>query len=123
MQVRVLIGYQGKRTAVSLQKGQLLIGREGADIVLTDPHCSRRHAILYLAKDGSLHIKDLGSTNGTTLNGNKVTDSRIEMGQAIEIGNTHLAILDLWTSTILTGPSQYATASQVRQASGGGKNG
>ena len=43
----------------------LVIGRDpGADIVLTDPEVSRRHALLALEGAGYT-IKDMGSTNGT----------------------------------------------------------
>ena len=52
-----------------LQKEQLDIGRDpGADIVLSDPNVSSRHARLFV-RDGKVIIRDLGSTNGTTING------------------------------------------------------
>ena len=57
----------------------VIIGRKAidpsADIVLNDGFISRRHAeIVY--KDGSYMIRDLGSTNGTTLDGKMVNDMK-----------------------------------------------
>src|SRR4029079_91479 len=42
-------------------------GREGCDVVLSDPEVSRRHAVLRESETG-LAIEDLGSTNGTYVN-------------------------------------------------------
>ena len=66
-------------------KGQVLnierdmvIGRhQQADIVLQASHVSRRHAALIL-KDGQLWIQDLGSSNGTFVNGEKVTEQQLK---------------------------------------------
>ena len=50
----------------------LVLGREGADLVIEDPQVSRRHASVRPAGDG-LEIEDLGSLNGTWVNGARVT--------------------------------------------------
>ena len=52
--------------------GSFLIGRDAtADIYLSDPRVSRRHTIVFV--DGSSwHVKDLGSSNGTYLDGRRV---------------------------------------------------
>ncbi len=56
-----------------LDKDSYLIGREaGNDIVVEDPQVSRRHA--QLTRQGSAYlIEDMGSTNGTYVNGKRVT--------------------------------------------------
>lgn len=49
--------------------GQLIVGRDpSCDIVLDDPSVSRRHARVFLAED-SVYLEDLGSQNGTMVNG------------------------------------------------------
>jgi pSer/pThr/pTyr-binding forkhead associated (FHA) protein len=66
----------------------LTIGRAGCDVELTDPDVSRRHALLHGVDDG-LGIEDLGSTNGTFVNGTRVTGIvPIAPGDRVRFGNT-----------------------------------
>lgn len=68
------------------------IGREGSDVVLTDLEVSRRHARLRLLGE-RLAIEDLGSTNGTFLNGQRVTGvSELKHGDVLKLGNSSLRI-------------------------------
>jgi len=55
-----------------LQSAQTLIGREDGDIVTQDPECSRRHARVDIHSDGTVWLVDLGSTNGTFVDGVQV---------------------------------------------------
>ncbi|MCM1028215.1 MAG: FHA domain-containing protein [Pseudoflavonifractor sp.] len=60
------------------------------DMVVSDPFVSRYHAVLKIAKDGKAYITDLGSRNGTIVNGIKIApnkDIRIKRGDAISLGN------------------------------------
>lgn len=59
-------------TVAVLQSAQTLIGREEGDIVTQDPECSRRHARLDIRSDGTVWLVDLGSTNGTFIDGVQV---------------------------------------------------
>lgn len=70
-----------------LSEGEsLTVGREtGVAIKLTDGKVSRLHAEIYM-KDGGVVIKDAGSTNGTTLDGEQVVQSRWGPGQFVGIG-------------------------------------
>ncbi|MCX7885583.1 MAG: FHA domain-containing protein [Caloramator sp.] len=63
------------------------IGRKDDNhIIINDPFISANHATLFIEK-GRLFIKDLESTNGTYLNGNKIYDvEEISDGDVIEIG-------------------------------------
>lgn len=55
----------------------MVIGRhQQADIVLQAAHVSRRHAALLL-KDDQLWIQDLGSSNGTFVNGQQITEQQL----------------------------------------------
>jgi hypothetical protein len=70
----------------------LVIGRgPGADIGLDDDTVSRRHARLVL-RDGSWTIEDLGSLNGTAVNGTTVGRARLRPGDHVRIGEQLLEI-------------------------------
>jgi pSer/pThr/pTyr-binding forkhead associated (FHA) protein len=65
----------------------VVIGRGGAcDLVLASPAASRRHAEV-VARASGWRVRDLGSTNGTFLNGERVEAEReLHAGDAIQIG-------------------------------------
>lgn len=58
---------------------------------LSDPEVSRRHASL-MVTDTHLELRDLGSTNGTTVNGVLVREACLRGGEAIRIGGTVLTV-------------------------------
>lgn len=63
----------------------LVIGRrETSDIVLRFPNVSGRHCELCIV-DGYWVVKDLGSSNGTKVNGTRVTEQRLEPGDKLAI--------------------------------------
>ncbi|MCX6026781.1 MAG: FHA domain-containing protein [Chloroflexi bacterium] len=72
-----------------LNKEIVTIGREAsADIVIADPEVSRAHARL-VSKPGGVIIEDLGSTNGTFVNKQRITAPRaISAGDEITLGET-----------------------------------
>ena len=71
--------------------GSSVIGRDpSSGIVLDDPEASRRHASLSADDDG-LTVEDLGSTNGTYVNGERVDSPRhLHAGDLVTIGQTQL---------------------------------
>ena len=78
---------------VALDGRPLTIGRAtDAELVLADPLASRRHARLS-SHGGRLVLSDLGSRNGTRVNGDPVRESVVGPGDVIEIGATRLAIV------------------------------
>ncbi|MBI1859383.1 MAG: FHA domain-containing protein [Deltaproteobacteria bacterium] len=79
---------------VEIEKSYCIIGRKDADFVLKEPRCSKEHAVFYQAYDGSLHIRDMGSTNGTFVNGQKIIDAPLAQGNEIRIGKCFLSILE-----------------------------
>jgi signal transduction histidine kinase len=81
---------QGKR--FDLNGETLLIGRDPAcDVALRDPGISRHHARLEL-KGNRYALKDAGSANGTFVNGLRITESALQTGDQIRVGNTVLAM-------------------------------
>ncbi|MEU9078858.1 FtsK/SpoIIIE domain-containing protein [Kitasatospora sp. NPDC048538] len=66
---------------------EIRIGRSGeADVPLDDPDVSRLHLALHLADDGRITVRDLGSTNGTTLDGRIVPPGGTEEAVPLEPG-------------------------------------
>jgi hypothetical protein len=88
-----LIVRQGPQAGMSfsLIGNQVLIGREeGIDIILQDPEASRRHSRISW-QGAEFVIEDLGSTNGTFVNGVQITTPQIlNPGDSIGIGQTAL---------------------------------
>ncbi|MGK5742469.1 FHA domain-containing protein [Micromonospora sp. URMC 103] len=72
-----------------------VIGRApAADVVVSDPHLSRRHAEVWLAPDGA-SLRDLGSTNGTWLNDRRIDGvEQLTDGDVIRVGRTELRFFD-----------------------------
>lgn len=71
----------------------LEIGRsETAGVALRDSEVSRRHA-RFATHDGIVYVEDLGSRNGTFLNGRRVTEAiEVREGDEIDVGTTRLVI-------------------------------
>ena len=68
------------------------IGREGADITLDDDQVSRSHARVSVA-GATITIEDLGSTNGTFVNGTKIeAATTLAPGDTVRIGATTFAL-------------------------------
>jgi hypothetical protein len=78
-----------------LHGGQVHIGRSAdADVPLDDPDVSRLHCAVTLAADGRVTVADLGSTNGTTLDGARVgaRPLRFAPGALLRIGESTLRL-------------------------------
>jgi DNA-binding NtrC family response regulator len=83
----------GKSFAVDAAGGgRVLVGQSPAcGVLLTDRTVSRRHAALELA-GGALRLTDLGSTNGTFVNGVRVFDAALSGGETLQVGETVLRV-------------------------------
>lgn len=69
-----------------------ILGRKDADIMINDAMVSKRHASIQVI-NGRLMLMDLNSTNGTTLNGQKVTSQQgLHLNDRISIGQTTLVV-------------------------------
>ncbi|MFI2350112.1 FHA domain-containing protein [Streptomyces sp. NPDC019443] len=79
-----------------LHGGQIRIGRSAdADVPLDDPDVSRLHCAVTVAEDGRVTIADLGSTNGTTLDGTPVSARpvRLPAGALLRLGESTLRLV------------------------------
>jgi hypothetical protein len=75
----------------ALTRGVTVFGRDDdCDVILDDVHCSRRHLEIHSTGDACV-LRDLGSTNGVLLNGQRVVaDCQLREGDVIELGMTRL---------------------------------
>ncbi len=92
------------------------IGRgAGNDLPLQDSRASRQHAVIRLQSDQTHYLIDLGSGNGTFLNGRRVTiPSALKSGDEIQVANCRIQFTDLSTeSSILQRPSPDEMRTQL----------
>jgi signal transduction histidine kinase/pSer/pThr/pTyr-binding forkhead associated (FHA) protein len=76
-----------------LSEGLLGVGRDASNpIRLHDTEVSRRHAEFFGTEDGFM-VRDVGSANGTYVNGQKVGQKPLQTGDRIQIGQTVLAFI------------------------------
>ena len=72
---------------------KIQIGRDRTNqVALTDPQASRVHASVW-EEQGTLHLRDEHSANGTLVNGNPVQQTALRPGDQILIGNTTLYVV------------------------------
>jgi hypothetical protein len=77
--------------SIELQ-GDLVVGREDTDLEIDDAEISRRHAVLRRHAD-RLQVEDLGSKNGTFVNGDRIEEPTLVGGGAeIRMGTTVLVV-------------------------------
>ncbi len=82
----------GLSQVINLAGADLIIGRSAqCDISIADPLMSRRHARLLTSPTGG-RIIDLGSDNGTFVNGQRITDSPLTEGDLIEMGKSQFVL-------------------------------
>lgn len=89
----LIISGELRGQSLVLDKSRLIIGRElDCGLRLSDARCSRHHAAL-LCDDFAIRVRDLGSTNGTLVNGQKIeTATVLNENDEITIGDTKLLI-------------------------------
>jgi len=84
--------YQGGEFPIAPEK-DIVVGRSSdLDMVLVEDMVSRRHARIAIA-DEQIWIEDLGSTNGTFVNGEKIKRARLKEGDRVLIGTSILKVI------------------------------
>ena len=96
-----LVSFAGDQSFELLPGRSLVVGRGvTSDIAIYDPTISRRHAELIVGADG-VQVKDLGSSNGTCINGSRVSSGRLKTNDSVTFGKVLFQLKDL-----TTGPNQ-----------------
>ncbi len=116
--------YQGGEFPLPNNK-EIVVGRSSElDMVLVEDMVSRRHAKLTVTGD-QIFIQDLGSTNGTFVNGEKIKRSRLSEGDRILIGTSIIKLVAADSGAVVADPkanledvAQGRRTSQVRTMSG-----
>jgi pSer/pThr/pTyr-binding forkhead associated (FHA) protein len=91
--LRVISGkYQGGEFPIVPEK-QIVVGRSSdLDMVLVEDMVSRKHARIAMQQE-QIWIEDLGSTNGTFVNGEKIKRARLKEGDRVLIGTSILKVI------------------------------
>lgn len=89
--LRVLAGFYAG-LEVPVDRARMVIGRgRGADLVVAESTMSREHAAIAFDDQGCF-VEDLGSTNGTKVNGERRDRSRLQDGDEIQLGRLQLEV-------------------------------
>jgi predicted Zn finger-like uncharacterized protein len=91
LSLAVISGPQAGRI-FSIEKPKMIIGREDADVGLDDPEVSRQHAAIEVAGD-RITLVDLGSTNGTLVGDEPVTEASLENQSEFTVGGSTLMLI------------------------------
>lgn len=81
---------------VDIHGSLCLVGRGNhCQVRIADAKCSQQHALFFEQADGKLWVKDLGSTNGTYVNGKRLTDeTAVSEGCKFKIGSAEFQLLE-----------------------------
>lgn len=92
---QVMLEVNGRRRPIS-PPGVVLGRGTDADIQINDPGVSRRHAEIRLMPEGPEGVRvvlvDLGSTNGTLVDGRRTAEAELSDGSTVRIGNTTMTL-------------------------------
>lgn len=88
----VLVSLNGRTNTYPLLLAETKIGRlESNDIVINEQTVTKNHAVILL-QNGKIEIKDLGSTNGTFVNGERIRKAELKHGDKIKLGLVELTL-------------------------------
>ncbi len=114
MKLKLRIETKGKDAEVLELDGKdsYSLGRTNADIVIDESACSRVHALIFTDSKGC-KLRDLGSRNGTSLDGKKVELDALQIGSVIKIGGTKIFVVEVMLEGAVENPKQSGPASSV----------
>ena len=91
--LQTLTGEQPERIFRILPGGIRTVGRAtGADFIVDAALVSRVHCRLTALPDGQLEVRDLESTNGTFVNGQRIEQARLSDGDRLQVGRLELVV-------------------------------
>lgn len=83
----------GRPTRFVLGTSPLIVGRRpGCQVLCETPTVSRMHARIERMLDGRIRVTDLGSANGTYINGVQIVQAYAQIGDVLAIGSTQFLI-------------------------------
>ncbi|MCB2155061.1 HD domain-containing protein [bacterium] len=83
-----------KGRAIDMNTDRLTVGRDpSCDLKIDDPKLSRIHGFFEFV-NGELYFRDNHSTNGSSINGEKVATRKLTVGDLIKLGGTEMALLE-----------------------------
>jgi S1-C subfamily serine protease len=92
--LRVLSGADAGRTVEVPEDRPFVLGRvQGCDLVIRDERASRQHAELRAEPVGGVRVVDLGSANGTFVDGRRVDEALLAGGEELVVGGVEIAVL------------------------------
>jgi pSer/pThr/pTyr-binding forkhead associated (FHA) protein len=96
--------HQGRERTIGLETSPIIIGRHAPNLgeavliqIEDDPLVSRRHAEIMVDDDGTWWLQDLGSTNGTRVDGASIPAHRkvaLSPGIDVQVGDTVLHVTE-----------------------------
>jgi predicted component of type VI protein secretion system len=94
---------------------EVVIGRENADLTILDPEISRRHALVRPIERG-IEVEDLGSMNGTYVNGKRIAEVvELTIGGTVRVGNSDIQVeLELLDQTKVRGIAPAGDVTKAR---------
>lgn len=105
----------GRSAVFQLQGLETLIGREpGVGIRLDSTYVSKRHAVIRLTQQGYV-VADLNSSNGTFVNGQRVSMAVLKDGDQLALGSEALAFANQTTGTAAAAGGAFGTASGAKR--------
>ena len=118
----------GESLELSPSGSRQVLGRgRDCQLILADPAVSRKHAEIYL-EEGDWFIEDLGSANGTLLNGRKIERARLADGDSLQLGGCRITVAiaapaPVGEATVVAAAPKAGAAPRRRaKKAGGGKN-
>src|SRR5215203_6038755 len=91
--LQTLTGELPERTFRILPGGVRTVGRAtGADFIVDAALVSRVHCRLTALPDGQLEVRDLESTNGTFVNGQRIEQAHLSDGDRLQVGRLELVV-------------------------------
>jgi pSer/pThr/pTyr-binding forkhead associated (FHA) protein len=112
----VVVDGQAMGQVFLLYPGEYVLGRsEGADLILADDAVSRKHISLQV-DPSRVVLRDLGSGNGTRVNGRKVSDAQLGHGDRVNLGRHQLRYEVAGSENVQTSPSMVVQGGGWRRA-------
>ncbi len=88
----LLVSQNGRTQSYPLEKEETVIGRHDTnDIIIKEITITGRHAVVRKLKEG-IELEDMGSTNGTFVNGERIRKKLIQSGDRIRLGTIELTL-------------------------------